>query len=74
MLILRQIGIFPPNKFGPTVCFKQHVFVCVFFFLHALDRQMVSAHLPLAWTHSSQLEDQKFMSVMEDLAKGFQPH
>uniref|UniRef100_A0A8C1ZSV3 Flj13639 n=1 Tax=Cyprinus carpio TaxID=7962 RepID=A0A8C1ZSV3_CYPCA len=31
------------------------------------DRQMVSAHLPLAWTHSSQLEDQKFMSVMEDL-------
>ncbi|XP_048016728.1 DHRS-12_like_SDR_c-like domain-containing protein [Megalobrama amblycephala] len=38
------------------------------------DRQMVSAHLPLAWTHSSQLEDQKFMSVMEDLAKGFQPH
>lgn len=46
--------------------------LCVF--LHALDRQMVSAHLPLAWTHSSQLEDQKFMSVMEDLAKGFQPH
>uniref|UniRef100_A0A8C1ZSM1 Flj13639 n=1 Tax=Cyprinus carpio TaxID=7962 RepID=A0A8C1ZSM1_CYPCA len=38
------------------------------------DRQMVSAHLPLAWTHSSQLEDQKFMSVMEDLAKSFQPH
>ncbi|XP_073779345.1 DHRS-12_like_SDR_c-like domain-containing protein isoform X2 [Danio rerio] len=38
------------------------------------DRKMVSAHLPLAWTHSSQLEDQKFMSVMEDLAKGFQPH
>lgn len=42
--------------------------------LRALDRKMVSAHLPLAWTHSSQLEDQKFMSVMEDLAKGFQPH
>lgn len=38
------------------------------------DRQMVSAHLPLAWTHSSPLEDQKFMSVMEDLAKSFQPH
>uniref|UniRef100_A0A671MB84 Dehydrogenase/reductase SDR family member 12-like n=1 Tax=Sinocyclocheilus anshuiensis TaxID=1608454 RepID=A0A671MB84_9TELE len=38
------------------------------------DRQMVSAHLPLAWTRSSQLEDQKFMSVMEDLAKSFQPH
>uniref|UniRef100_A0A673WKF2 Dehydrogenase/reductase 12-like a n=1 Tax=Salmo trutta TaxID=8032 RepID=A0A673WKF2_SALTR len=38
------------------------------------DRRMVSAHLPLAWTHSSQLEQQKFMSVMEDLAKTFQPH
>ncbi|XP_052432977.1 dehydrogenase/reductase SDR family member 12 [Carassius gibelio] len=37
------------------------------------DRQMVSAHLPLAWTHSSQLEDQKFMSIMEDLASSFQP-
>ncbi|XP_030634649.1 DHRS-12_like_SDR_c-like domain-containing protein [Chanos chanos] len=38
------------------------------------DRRMVSPHLPLAWTHSSQLEDQKFMSIMEDLAKTFQPH
>ncbi|XP_031429934.1 DHRS-12_like_SDR_c-like domain-containing protein isoform X2 [Clupea harengus] len=38
------------------------------------DRRMVSAHLPLAWTRSSSLEDQKFMSVMEDLAKNFQPH
>ncbi|XP_062408369.1 DHRS-12_like_SDR_c-like domain-containing protein isoform X1 [Sardina pilchardus] len=38
------------------------------------DRTMVPAHLPLAWTHSSSLEDQKFMSVMEDLAKKFQPH
>ncbi|XP_066509086.1 DHRS-12_like_SDR_c-like domain-containing protein isoform X1 [Hoplias malabaricus] len=38
------------------------------------DRKVVAAHLPLAWTHSSQLEDQKFMSVMEDIAKSFQPH
>ncbi|KAL2096297.1 hypothetical protein ACEWY4_008445 [Coilia grayii] len=38
------------------------------------DRRQVPAHLPLAWTHSSSLEDQKFMSVMEDLAKNFQPH
>ncbi|TSZ12222.1 Dehydrogenase/reductase SDR family member 12 [Bagarius yarrelli] len=38
------------------------------------DRRMVSAHLPLAWTHSSQLEDEKFMSVMEEIAKSFQPH
>lgn len=38
------------------------------------DRRMVSAHLPLAWTRSSQLEDQKFMSIMEELAKTFQPH
>uniref|UniRef100_A0AAY4EAM8 Dehydrogenase/reductase SDR family member 12-like n=1 Tax=Denticeps clupeoides TaxID=299321 RepID=A0AAY4EAM8_9TELE len=35
------------------------------------DRRIVAAHLPLAWTHSSSLEDQKFMSVMEDLAKSF---
>ncbi|XP_072546765.1 DHRS-12_like_SDR_c-like domain-containing protein [Salminus brasiliensis] len=38
------------------------------------DRKMVSPHLPLAWTHSSQLEDQKFLSVMEEIAKSFQPH
>ncbi|XP_062873056.1 DHRS-12_like_SDR_c-like domain-containing protein [Trichomycterus rosablanca] len=38
------------------------------------DRKIVSAHLPLAWTHSSQLEDQKFMSVMEEIAMSFQPH
>ncbi|XP_062328660.1 DHRS-12_like_SDR_c-like domain-containing protein isoform X2 [Osmerus eperlanus] len=38
------------------------------------DRKMVPAHLPLAWTHSSPLEEQKFMSVMEDLSKTFQPH
>ncbi|KAG7322205.1 hypothetical protein KOW79_015063 [Hemibagrus wyckioides] len=38
------------------------------------DRRMVSPHLPLAWTHSSQLEDEKFISVMEEIAKGFQPH
>ncbi|XP_036414221.1 DHRS-12_like_SDR_c-like domain-containing protein [Colossoma macropomum] len=38
------------------------------------DRKMVAAHLPLAWTHSSQTEDQKFMSVMEEIGKSFQPH
>uniref|UniRef100_A0A8D0ALA7 Dehydrogenase/reductase 12-like a n=1 Tax=Sander lucioperca TaxID=283035 RepID=A0A8D0ALA7_SANLU len=38
------------------------------------DRKMVSTHLPLAWTHSSALEEQKLMSVLEDLAKTFQPH
>ncbi|KAJ7990602.1 hypothetical protein DPEC_G00302100 [Dallia pectoralis] len=38
------------------------------------DRRMVPAHLPLAWTHSSQLEQQQFISVMEDLAKTFHPH
>ncbi|XP_075330147.1 DHRS-12_like_SDR_c-like domain-containing protein isoform X2 [Odontesthes bonariensis] len=38
------------------------------------DRKMVSTHLPLAWTHSSPLEEQKFMSLLEDLAKTFQPH
>ncbi|CAL8342806.1 unnamed protein product [Gadus morhua 'NCC'] len=38
------------------------------------DRKMVSAHLPLAWTRSSSLEEQKFMSSLEDLAKSHQPH
>ncbi|XP_034023709.1 LOW QUALITY PROTEIN: DHRS-12_like_SDR_c-like domain-containing protein [Thalassophryne amazonica] len=38
------------------------------------DRKVVSTHLPLAWTHSSPLEEQKLMSVLEDLAKTFQPH
>lgn len=45
-----------------------------FFCVNVIDRRMVLAHLPLAWTHSSQLEDEKFMSVMEEIAKGFQPH
>ncbi|KAK0134284.1 Dehydrogenase/reductase SDR family member 12 [Merluccius polli] len=38
------------------------------------DRKMVSTHLPLAWTHSSLLEEQKFMSSLEDLAKTHQAH
>ncbi|KAF7646909.1 hypothetical protein LDENG_00180580 [Lucifuga dentata] len=38
------------------------------------DRKMVSTHLPLAWTHSSSLEEQKLMSLLEELAKTFQPH
>ncbi|AWO99252.1 putative dehydrogenase/reductase SDR family member 12-like [Scophthalmus maximus] len=38
------------------------------------DRKMVSTHLPLAWTHSSPLEEQELMSLIEDLAKTFQPH
>uniref|UniRef100_A0A8C7YAA6 Dehydrogenase/reductase 12-like a n=1 Tax=Oryzias sinensis TaxID=183150 RepID=A0A8C7YAA6_9TELE len=35
------------------------------------DRRVVSTHLPLAWTHSSPLEEQKFMSLLEELAKKF---
>ncbi|XP_063762814.1 DHRS-12_like_SDR_c-like domain-containing protein isoform X2 [Eleginops maclovinus] len=38
------------------------------------DRRMVPAHLPLAWTHSSALEEQKLVSLLEDMAKTFQPH
>lgn len=38
------------------------------------DRKVVSTHLPLAWTHSSPLEEQKLLSLLEDLAKMFQPH
>ncbi|XP_077467203.1 DHRS-12_like_SDR_c-like domain-containing protein [Stigmatopora argus] len=38
------------------------------------DRRMVATHLPLAWTHSSPLEEQKLISTLDDLAKMFQPH
>ncbi|XP_061774837.1 DHRS-12_like_SDR_c-like domain-containing protein isoform X1 [Nerophis ophidion] len=38
------------------------------------DRTMVATHLPLAWTHSSPLEEQKLISALDDLAKMFQPH
>ncbi|KAK5904262.1 hypothetical protein CesoFtcFv8_005845 [Champsocephalus esox] len=38
------------------------------------DRKMVSAHLPLAWTRCSALEEQKLVSLLEDMAKTFQPH
>ncbi|KAG7237196.1 hypothetical protein INR49_032694 [Caranx melampygus] len=38
------------------------------------DRRMVSTHLPLAWTHSSALEQQKLMSLLDDLAKAHQAH
>ncbi|CAB1450703.1 unnamed protein product [Pleuronectes platessa] len=38
------------------------------------DRKMVPTHLPLAWSHSSPQEELKLMSLLEDLAKTFQPH
>lgn len=38
------------------------------------DRKVVATHLPLAWTRSSPLEEQKLLSLLEDLAKTFQPH
>lgn len=43
-------------------------------FVPSADRKVVSTHLPLAWTHSSPLEEQKLLSLLEDLAKMFQPH
>ncbi|XP_064159419.1 DHRS-12_like_SDR_c-like domain-containing protein [Anguilla rostrata] len=38
------------------------------------DRRMVSAHLPLAWTRSPQDREQKFMVLLEEIGKTFQPH
>ncbi|XP_037534379.1 DHRS-12_like_SDR_c-like domain-containing protein [Nematolebias whitei] len=38
------------------------------------DRRVAPTHLLLAWTHSSPLEEQKLLSLLEDLAKTFQPH
>ncbi|XDV28029.1 hypothetical protein PO909_031441 [Leuciscus waleckii] len=37
------------------------------------DRQSVSAHLPLAWTHSSRLEVKVFMGRLETLAMAVKP-
>uniref|UniRef100_A0A4W4EEX8 Flj13639 n=1 Tax=Electrophorus electricus TaxID=8005 RepID=A0A4W4EEX8_ELEEL len=37
------------------------------------DRRAVSAHLPLAWTHSSQQEVQDFMAQLETLAMSVRP-
>ncbi|KAJ8388699.1 hypothetical protein AAFF_G00131080 [Aldrovandia affinis] len=38
------------------------------------DRKMTSAHLPLAWTHSPRDREEKFMVLLEEMAKSFQPH
>ncbi|XP_072315145.1 dehydrogenase/reductase SDR family member 12-like [Eucyclogobius newberryi] len=38
------------------------------------DRVMVPAHLPLAWTRSSTLEEHKLVALLDDMAKTFQPH
>ncbi|XP_068441885.1 DHRS-12_like_SDR_c-like domain-containing protein [Clinocottus analis] len=38
------------------------------------DRRAASTHLPLAWTRSSAREEQTLLSLLEDLAKSFQPH
>lgn len=53
-------------KYAPS---RYYLCVCI-----CADRKIVSTHLPLAWTHSSPLEEQKLMSLLEDLAKTFQPH
>ncbi|MBN3295727.1 DHR12 reductase, partial [Amia calva] len=38
------------------------------------DRSAVPTHLPLAWTKVTPEEELKFMNILEDLAKSFQPH
>ena len=35
------------------------------------DREPVSKHLPLAWSHSTEAEDQKLMTVLEELSDKF---
>lgn len=37
------------------------------------DRKPVKKHLPLAWTVSSQTDEESFMAKMEELAKKFRP-
>ncbi|KAL4647159.1 dehydrogenase/reductase SDR family member 12-like isoform X1 [Arapaima gigas] len=38
------------------------------------DRKIIPTHLPLAWTHSSLEQKERFMSLLEELGKAFQPH
>ncbi|XP_023700006.1 DHRS-12_like_SDR_c-like domain-containing protein isoform X2 [Paramormyrops kingsleyae] len=38
------------------------------------DRKVIPTHLPLAWTHSSLEQKERFMTLLEELAKSFQPH
>uniref|UniRef100_A0A8C9SV97 Dehydrogenase/reductase 12-like a n=1 Tax=Scleropages formosus TaxID=113540 RepID=A0A8C9SV97_SCLFO len=38
------------------------------------DRKMIPTHLPLAWTHSSLEQKERFMTLLEELAKASQPH
>ncbi|XP_006637642.2 DHRS-12_like_SDR_c-like domain-containing protein [Lepisosteus oculatus] len=38
------------------------------------DRSPVPTHLPLAWTKTSPEDKQKFINILDDLAKTFQPH
>lgn len=56
-----------PLEAGCHTYLRPHLCLCT-------DRKMVPTHLPLAWTHSSALEEQKLLSLLEDLAKTFQPH
>ena len=37
------------------------------------DREPVSKHLPLAWTRSSEAEDLKLMSVLDEFSAKFEP-
>ncbi|XP_077340352.1 dehydrogenase/reductase SDR family member 12 [Lithobates pipiens] len=37
------------------------------------DRKPVSTHLPLAWTHSSADDEEKFLQILQDMALKFAP-
>uniref|UniRef100_A0A674NS99 Dehydrogenase/reductase 12-like a n=1 Tax=Takifugu rubripes TaxID=31033 RepID=A0A674NS99_TAKRU len=62
-----QLECTSPLGAGCYAYLRLHLCLCT-------DRKMVPTHLPLAWTHSSALEEQKLLSLLEDLAKTFQPH
>lgn len=71
--------LFSASLANPSAWVHQPIRLRAFTFLRlhlclCTDRKLVPTHLPLAWTHSSALEEQKLLSVLEDLAKTFQPH
>jgi hypothetical protein len=37
------------------------------------DREPVAKHLPLAWSRSTEAEDEKLMNILDEFSKRFEP-
>lgn len=56
----------PPSP--PCLLYSESLTLCI------ADRQPVSTHLPLAWTHSSEEDMESFINQLDALAKVIQSH